>query len=511
VDPGQVDYLFGRLLDARPEEVGVIRDALANAGHSPELIERLWGVVDQPPRGQEGQRLRAACALAAYAPEDTRWGQANGPVVGQLIGVDMVFLKYWINTLWPVRGKLLVPLCTAFRERKEEQAAQRFVAASILANFAADQADLLVDLIEDADERQFAVLFPTLAPHRQQAVALLGETVATALESQKTDNDKERLAKRQANAAVTLLRLTKQDQVWPLLKHRSDPRVRSYLIHRLGLLGADPGVIVRRLTEEQDVSVRRALLLSLGEFGKDRLPPAEREGLLSILWQLYREDPDPGLHGAAEWLLRQWKQQNRLKVAEEGWAKGKWKREEKREQIRKELVKGKGEARPQWYVNGQGQTMVVIPGPVEFLMGSPPKVGRVGGSEGKREAQHRKRIGRSYAIAAKEVTVEQFLRFHREREYNKEYSPTVDCPMNAVSWYDAAEYCNWLSEQEGIPEDQWCYRTIKRAPREQRPTRPSLDEQRRKEFAFIIDGIRLELKPNYLTLEGYRLPYLISA
>ena len=24
-----------------------------------------------------------------------------------------------------------------------------------------------------------------------------------------------------------------------------------------------------------------------------------------------------------------------------------------------------------WYVNGQGQTMVLLPGPVEFLMGSP--------------------------------------------------------------------------------------------------------------------------------------------
>src|SRR2546423_700078 len=26
---------------------------------------------------------------------------------------------------------------------------------------------------------------------------------------------------------------------------------------------------------------------------------------------------------------------------------------------------------PKWYVNGQGQTFVVIPGPVEFVMGSP--------------------------------------------------------------------------------------------------------------------------------------------
>ena len=29
--------------------------------------------------------------------------------------------------------------------------------------------------------------------------------------------------------------------------------------------------------------------------------------------------------------------------------------------------------------------------------------------------------------------------------------------MNEVTWYKAAAYCNWLSEQEGIPEEQWCY------------------------------------------------------
>ena len=34
--------------------------------------------------------------------------------------------------------------------------------------------------------------------------------------------------------------------------------------------------------------------------------------------------------------------------------------------------KDKEKTPPQWYVNGQGQTMVVIPGPVEFVMGSPP-------------------------------------------------------------------------------------------------------------------------------------------
>src|SRR5262249_55002518 len=81
------------------------------------------------------------------------------------------------------------------------------------------------------------------------------------------DEDRECSARRQANAAVALLRTGRPDAVWPLLRHRPDPRVRSYLIHRLGSLGADPGGIVRRLEEEPDVSARRALLLCLGEFG----------------------------------------------------------------------------------------------------------------------------------------------------------------------------------------------------------------------------------------------------
>ncbi len=32
-----------------------------------------------------------------------------------------------------------------------------------------------------------------------------------------------------------------------------------------------------------------------------------------------------------------------------------------------------------------------------------------------------------------------------------------DFPSQQVTWYDATAYCNWLSDKEGIPQDQWCY------------------------------------------------------
>ena len=89
------------------------------------------------------------------------------------------------------------------------------------------------------------------------------------------------------------------------MKQGPDPRVRTYLIHRLAPLGTDRIVIVHRLAEEADVSIRRALILSLGEFDVAQFPLAERKSLIAELLNLYRNDPDPGLHGATAWLLRQ--------------------------------------------------------------------------------------------------------------------------------------------------------------------------------------------------------------
>jgi formylglycine-generating enzyme required for sulfatase activity len=53
-----------------------------------------------------------------------------------------------------------------------------------------------------------------------------------------------------------------------------------------------------------------------------------------------------------------------------------------------------------------------------------------------------------------------------------------------TSWYHAAAYCNWLSAQEGIGENQWCYE-------------PNAQGQ-------YSQG--MNLKANYLSLTGYRLP-----
>ena len=82
------------------------------------------------------------------------------------------------------------------------------------------------------------------------------------------------------------------------------------------------------------------------------------------------------------------------------------------------------------------------------------------------EVPHRRKIGRRFAISTKEVTRGQWRVFAKsqpgiewpaDQEQLKSIIRTDDSPMISMRWYEAAHYCNWLSGQEGIPMEQWCY------------------------------------------------------
>src|SRR5208282_4049604 len=102
-----------------------------------------------------------------------------------------------------------------------------------------------------------------------------------------------------------------------------------------------------------ETSIRRALIVALGTYGSDSLSARRRDSLVGELLELYKNDPDAGIHGAAEWTLRQWKQPAKV------------------DEIDAKL-RGKDKGDRRWYVNSQGQTLVLTHGPVEFRMGSPP-------------------------------------------------------------------------------------------------------------------------------------------
>jgi formylglycine-generating enzyme required for sulfatase activity len=132
--------------------------------------------------------------------------------------------------------------------------------------------------------------------------------------------------------------------------------------------------------------------------------------------------------------------------------------------------------------------MILFAPPGEFLMGSPTD------EAGRRvdEVLHTHRIDRRFAVASKKVTVAQFERFKKDHpeikhRFTREYSPDDDSPIISVTWYEAAQYCRWLSEQEGIDRDQMCYPTVA-------------------EIEQAKQGKPLRLPADFLKRTGYRLP-----
>ncbi len=472
-DRGQIEYLFSRLLDATPTEALVIRDSLLP--YRDQLNERLWAVVEAPDKNKEGQRLRAAAALAESDPENPRWDQIQTSVANDLVKVPAVHLGTWTRALGKVKAKLVPQLSEVYRNPTRGDV-ERSLATDVLADYVADDPTELAKLLMDADERQFAIIYSKVDAHDRETLDVLSSEIDKTL-PESADLKKELLAKRQAAAAVALLRMGHSGNVWQLLKHSPDSRMRSYLIHRFSQFGADPQMILNQLKKETDTTIRRALLLSLGEYDPKQLSQDELNPLIQDLESKFLNEPDAGLHGALEWLLRIWGKDKRLEqLTEEKWLKQPEERNKRLRDIQAQLKAKNDHPLHSWYVNGQGQTMIVIQGPVEFLMGSRPE-------ESDRrdfEHQHRKRISRSFAISSTPVTWEQYLEFAEDLgEREEKYSPNEKCPANYVNWYQAANYCNWLSNYEGIDQDQWCYET---------------------------DGPITRLRANYLSLKGYRLP-----
>ena len=282
------------------------------------------------------------------------------------------------------------------------------------------------------------------------------------------EETKERNAMRRANAAVVLASVGQADAIWPLLRHRPDPRLRSYLVDRLASEFVRPDAAWTQLRETEDRSVQIALLLVLGEFAKRKLlSAAQTEQLIAELSSRYARHPDAGVHGACRWALEQAGAAAEVAKIDSAFAKG--------------AVVGNRN----WYVTRTGgHSLVVLDSQEPFLMGCEVRERKRSRGANRREEspRHRRLISRRFAIGAHEVTVAQFHAFKKDHQLPREKAREDDAPVINVLWYQAASYCNWLSQQEGLPRSQWCYDP---------------------EQAFASG---MMLYPDYLQRTGYRLP-----
>src|SRR5262249_37861993 len=176
-DPAQLAFLRERLLAAEtePEEVLLLRDQMALHGGK-ELVKELWAEADRRGDDKVGRRLRVLVALARLDTANPRWKEVGQALVGPLLAEDPLHVAVWSDGLREVKEHLLTALSVAYRDR--DHSAEHRLATSVLADYAADNPNLLADLLLDADPKQYALLFPVLQRFREQAVARMRQEIA---------------------------------------------------------------------------------------------------------------------------------------------------------------------------------------------------------------------------------------------------------------------------------------------------------------------------------------------
>jgi hypothetical protein len=111
-----------------------------------------------------------------------------------------------------------------------------------------------------SDPKAYLRLFPVAERQAVQIVPCFQAEIAKSLTSGKgadSEPAKDALAERQARAAVALIRLGHAEEVWPLLRHSADPRLRSFLVNWLNPLGADPRILAAELVRRRSLESTR--------------------------------------------------------------------------------------------------------------------------------------------------------------------------------------------------------------------------------------------------------------
>lgn len=143
-----------------------------------------------------------------------------------------------------------------------------------------------------------------------------------------------------------------------------------------------------------------------------------------------------------------------------------------------------------WFVTENGHRMITL-SVDSFQMGTRVAQESTGEFiEQNHKSVHKRILERNFALSSREVSVGQFREFVKtnslaeHEKFETLFDEDASHPIKLVSWFEAVEYCNWLSEQEGIPESQWCY-----VPDPELGYAPGM-----------------KVKPKFWDLAGYRLP-----
>ena len=447
---GLMDWLEERVLVSLvgPEYLAMIGAKLDQAGVEALAQVRLLANHSLDSR----YRIRLLGILANTKDFGSAVQSQDYPfIANELLGKDAGQRRLWANAFHGVSKGLVTEFQLVFKGEMEQVSIEkRRALVSYLIWFGNRDARGLLALglgsdgkvlRELVDELQSEV---TLSERQWNALWRLAEQPESKLEPEWTDlqvalaekNGFKRTA--HANALLLLMIVSGSEDrgrilaaLEEMLRQSSDPEARFHLVVYAGQAQVPPDFFLDLFRNSQDNSVRRATLWALGGYPRTAFPlQFSWENWLAELAKIHRQTNDPGLYSAIDWLVGTvWKDPA---GKDPSWL-------------------GQGTENPAVILNSLGMKLARTEGGKEFRMGTPVKLGPPLDEIPSARAV---RLQAGYYLGTREVTVGQFRQF---REGFAPESKDPDEPAVFVSLLEAARFCNWLSQREGIPPEQWAY------------------------------------------------------
>lgn len=469
------------LLDADPRERRAVCEMLAKS--SDTLVEDVKAhlVSDENPLTE---RLAAAQALALLHPRDVdllTLIEVNEALTNELIRQQMYsgeFIDDWTTSFDSVAELMIEKLSsTAFNDARTPESVE---ATKLVLRWCRGNAkrtfDYLLDVQSWQETPEFLEAIQQTVPENIDRLKSLVDSVIVDLDSSETsyasdvdssetsnasdvDSSEASYAsdvdfRRAGHAVVLLAELEGTDHLYTSLRRRIEPALRVEVIHRLAKSRVKTDLIGQFLTEvtirekpEKQINVdsQAALLKVLS------MRPRPSQSIRDSVYGRAQASNVAEVHSSALLCLANWEELDKFKPRTD-------------QPI-------DGDTR-QWRINSQGQILIRIP--------ATPLIGP------SLHASNSPLSPFDLEFMATEVSTEQYLKFRPGDYINYDVSATGHHPANVVTFAEAVAYSRWLTEVEGLGEDEQCY--------------PPVDDV----DAGVPDG--WQPYSNYRERTGYRLP-----
>ena len=213
--------------------------------------------------------------------------------------------------------------------------------------------------------------------------------------------------------AVVALYLGDKDLTQEMLNihGQPDPIQRTEFIRHFPTWHASLKELAFLLKDEDDSALRSGICLAIGKSANFADENDAKQAWRPVFEDWYKNHTDSATHLSCDWALRNWK----IEI----------------KQVAPEERKGF-----QWVINSQGMTMVKI---------TPGKNSMPDEISDSNDKEHIVKLTSPYWICCSEVPVKVWRKFR-----NEEHRKDRELPVQAVSFYDAVRFCNWLSEDQGL-------------------------------------------------------------